>query len=136
MSRLSHWQKAIQKRFKDREDLGRARLGADYWPDLPQQPLEELFDFLELEYSLPPGLLRPEDPLAKLFARVHTRNPLRWMVYQVRSGDIQSELGRQLGERLDQHGTRHEWSRLDTLDDLARAWCGQGRERAARSVRE
>ena len=78
-----------------------------------------------VNFSDPTGLLRPEDELAKLFAPVKTRNPWRWLGYRTKEGDSALEIEYELGKRQRRHGTFGTWSRLDTVDDLIRAWCGK-----------
>jgi hypothetical protein len=85
-------------------------------------------DFVELEYGVPAGLLRPKDSMKKLLEPVSTRNPFRWLVNHVAAGARSAELNRQLAKRMDQYGTRGGWARIQTIDDLMRAWCGQGPE--------
>lgn len=119
------WVATLLQRFADREDLGKRGVYQCYWSEMPEPAVMELFDFVELEYNLPAGLLRPEDALAKLLEPVPTRNPFRWLVYQLRSGDRQSELDRQLAKRMRAFGTLGTWTNIETVDDLVRAWCGR-----------
>ncbi len=85
----------------------------------------EVLSFVEVEYKIPAGLLRPNDSLKKLAEPVSTRNPLKWLVYQTRAGDRENELSLQLAKRLARSGTSATWSRVETFDDLIRAWCGE-----------
>ncbi len=92
---------------------------------LPEMEVSACLDLVEFEYGLPAGLLRPEDSLAKLVKPVSTKNPLRWIIYQVRAGDRENELTFQLVRQMRRHGTYGTWQHVDTIDDLVRAWCGQ-----------
>ncbi len=123
----SHWRAALLSRFADREDIGKKELYRRYFAEagLPEAAVLECLDLIELEYNFPPGLLRPEDKLTKLFEPVATKNPWRWLVYQVKEGDSQSEIEYELSKRQRQYGTIGTWSRLETVNDLIRAWCGQ-----------
>lgn len=114
-------------RFADREDIGRDGLYERYFMDLPKEAVFECFDLIEEEYELPSGLLRPEDKLMKLFAPVDTKNPLRWLVYQVREGDSQTEITSELAKRQQRYGTNEAWVQagVETVADLIRAWCGK-----------
>jgi hypothetical protein len=93
---------------------------------LPMPEVLECLELIEEEYPVPPGLLRPNDELKKLFDPVITKNPWRWLVYQGREGDRESEISYQLDKKLKAHGTRDLWVRngVRTVDDLLRAWCG------------
>ena len=79
---------------------------------------------LEVEFSLPPGLLRPQDDLNMLFESVETKNPFKWLVYRTRAEDGKSEVNSQLFKRMERYGTVGTWSQITTVDDLVRAWCG------------
>lgn len=124
MSRASSWQSSMLSRFDDRDDLGQQGAIRSYWSDLPESEVAELLSFIELEYGLPSGLLRPNDPVAKLMAPVPTRNPLKWMVYQTRSGDRNSELNWKVARKLREHNLEIQLDAIRTVDDLVRAWCG------------
>jgi hypothetical protein len=117
----------IRSRFADREDLGKTRVRQQYWPELPEQDVMELFDVIQLNFQLLPGLLRPDDLVDKLAAPVKTANPLKWLVCRARTEDSLSELDYHLGKRLRQHGTQKAWehTKIVTVNDLARAWCGK-----------
>ena len=121
----NHWRSEILRRFGDREDIGKREVYQQYWSEMPEQAIMELFELIAIEYKLPAGLLRADDSLDKLLAPVRTRNPLKWLVYQLRAGDRQSELNRELTNRMKQDGTLGKWEKIDTIDDLVRAWCGR-----------
>lgn len=123
----AHWRDALLSRFAKRQDIGKEVLYARYFePEgLPKDAVFELFDLIEFEYQIPAGLLRPEDKLTKLFEPVATKNPWRWLVYQVKAGDIENELSYQLARRMRQHGTYGLWPDVETVGELTRAWCGQ-----------
>jgi hypothetical protein len=127
MSRsYAHWQQAILDRFADRADIGKLELYARYFeePGLSKQCVMECFELIESEYEIPAGLLRPEDKLAKLVDPVKAKNPLRWLFYRSREEDIESEINHQLAKRMRRHGTLNKWPKVETIDDLIRAWCG------------
>lgn len=122
-----NWKAAIRSRFDGREDLTKREFYRRFYSssDIPQEKILECLGFIEEEYEFPVGLLRPTDKLTKLFAPVTTKNPWRWLLYRMKEGDSQSEIEYELAKRQRRQGTVGTWSRLDTLDDLIRAWCGQ-----------
>jgi hypothetical protein len=98
-----------------------------YFRHLPKEQVFACLTFIEDEYEIPAGLLRPADSLTKLFAPVATSNPLKWLVYQVREGDSQNELNYELFRRQQRAGTNQAWVRagIKTINDLIDAWCGR-----------
>ncbi len=120
------WRNEILKRFADREDLGKLGLYDRYFraTGLAQQSVVECLDLLEDELEIPPGILRPEDSLNLLFEPVESRNPFRWLEFQVRSGDRQGAISAELSDRLREYGTFDDWKTIATVEDLIRAWCG------------
>jgi hypothetical protein len=82
-------------------------------------------EFVETEYGVPGGLLRPGDSIEKLTRPVEARFLLDWGAAEVRAGDRALELHRQLVRRLSQANTRDEWKVIASIDDLVRAWCGE-----------
>lgn len=121
----AYWRATILDRFADRENIGRDELYAHYFIELPKAEVFDCLDFIESEYELPAGLLRPEDKLTKLLQVVSTKNPWRWLIYQARAGNSEFNLQDELVERMQQHGTLRAWSHIETVDDFIRAWCGQ-----------
>ena len=121
------WRDEILKRFPDREDLGKLGLYDRYFRarGLKQQVVLECLGLVEDELKIPPGILRPEDSLDLLFEPVSSRNPFRWMEYQVRAGDRQGAISSALSDRLREFGTFDDWKTIATVDDLIRAWCGK-----------
>jgi hypothetical protein len=121
-----YWKHALRSRFGDREDIGKDGFYDRYYSatTLPREALLELLELIEVEYDLSPGLLRPNDKLSKLLDPIPTRNPWRWLVYQARVEDRQSELNYRLAKRMHKYGTVGVWSKIETVDDLAHAWCG------------
>lgn len=119
-----NWRSEILSRFTDRDDLGANEAYRRFWLHLPEAEVLEFFAFLESEYLFPPGLLRPNDSLERLFHPARTQNPLRWLIYRARGEDRMSEVNYQLAKRQRRYGTLGKWKRLDTVDDLIRAWCG------------
>jgi hypothetical protein len=122
-----NWRAVLRARFDGRENLGRGEFYRRFYSasGIPEDRVSECLDFVESEYDFPTGLLRPEDELAKLFAPVKTRNPWRWLGYRAKEGDSALEIEYELGKRQRRHGTFGTRSRLDTVDDLIRAWCGE-----------
>lgn len=122
-----HWREALRARFEGRENLTNGEFYRRYYltSGIPEDSLVECLSFIEAEYDFPVGLLRPEDKLSKLFAPVETKNPWRWLVYRVKEGDSQSEIEYEVAKRQRRHGTLGKWSRLETVDDLIRAWSGK-----------
>ena len=121
-----HWKKAMYARFEGRDDLGKDGFYSKYYAGsgIGKDAVLELLELIDIEYNLSPGLLRPEDNLSKLIDPVPTRNVWRWLVYRARAEDRQSELNYRLAKRAHQYGTSGKWSRIETVDDLIRAWCG------------
>lgn len=123
----NEWRAAIRSRFEGRENLTGEEFYGRYYvgSGISKEDVLECLSFIEVEYDFPAGLLHPEDKLIRLFAPVATKNPWRWLVYRVKEGDSQSELEYELAKRQRRHGTLGTWSRLETVDDLIRAWCGK-----------
>jgi hypothetical protein len=124
---FGQWRRVLHSRFADREDLGKTRVYRQYWSEFSEQAVMELFELIGTEYKLPPGLLRPNDPMTKLIDPVKTANFFKWLVYKARTEDRNSELNYQLSKRQRQYGTQKSWeqARILTVNDLIRAWCGQ-----------
>ena len=123
----SRWHESLLKRFADRNDIGKDRLYAEYFmkDNLPKKEVLECLSLIESEYDLPAGLLRPTDKLNKLFEPVETKNPLLWLIYQTRADDRKSELNYELAKRMRQHGILGKLSKIDTIGEFIRAWCGE-----------
>lgn len=133
-TKTSRWSLIFLSRFSDREDLGREGAYASFWSDMPRESVFELFDLIEFEYRLSPGVLRPDDPMSKLCEPLKFRNPLTWGFLEARLEDANSELRYRLAKRSKRFGTLGSWSVIRTTDELVRAWCGlRGPEGADRS---
>src|SRR5215467_2244171 len=104
-----HWRESLLSGFADREDVGKASAYRQYWAQLPEQDVMELFELLQMEYQLPPGLLRPTDKVEKLLIPVTTANPLKWLVYRARTEDRITEINYRLGKRQQRRGTQRAW---------------------------
>jgi hypothetical protein len=125
---MRQWQRAIEARLGDRADLGTDGLHRQFWSRLPADDVRAALELFEVEACLRPGLLRPGDLLSEIFAPPATKNPLRWLEYQVRSGDGKVEILYQLSKRRKRHRTADEWcDNISTIDDFIRAWCGDHR---------
>jgi len=123
---MSAWKKAIDTRFSGREEMLKADLYRQFWSELPEADVLEALGAIEFECEVTIGLIRPDDKMATLFEPPPTKNPFRWMEYQVHGGDTDFELSMQLNKRLKKHGRVNEWrDRVKTLDDFVRAWCGE-----------
>ena len=118
-----YWHEWIAERFGDRVAMTREDARLAFWPDVPVHLLEEFFEFIETEYDLDSGLLRPEDNLDLLTAPVKTRNPFRWLAVEPRIEDTGSELGYQIGKRARKFGLDHCLP-VFTVDQYVRIWCG------------
>ena len=127
MGMFENWRAALLARLGDREDLGKEELYARYWPDLLKEEVFKAFDLIEQEYEVPIGVFRPEDELSKLFEPVASKNPLRWMSYQLMAGDKAFEIEGEMARKLRKYDTEEEWERrtIRTFNDYVRAWCGR-----------
>ena len=123
---MSDWKQQMLARFADREDIGGERLYDVYFKTqgYPKSEVLKCFDLIESEVGIQPGILRPTDKLNLLFQPIETKNPFKWMVYQVRGGDMQAAISSELTQRLRAHNTFDDWTQIDTVEDLVRAWCG------------
>jgi hypothetical protein len=130
------WKKAIDSRFANRDELNKDELFRQFWSDLPEQDVHDAIAAIEFECDVTVGLMRPTDKMATLFEPPPTKNPFKWMEYQVHGGDTDFELSRRLNQRLEKYGLVKEWrDHVQTLDDFVRAWCGSSRSAAARKRR-
>jgi hypothetical protein len=123
MSFAAEWTAGVRARFVDREVLDREAAYRECWDAFPRAAVDELFDLVQVEYGLEPGLLRPADPLRLLLEPVPTKNPLKWLVFQAKTEDRQSELDHRLTRRLQRAGRKVVPGEIVTLDDYLRAWC-------------
>jgi len=122
---MSAWGRAIDARFSGREELSKVDLYRQFWFELPEAEVIEALGAIEFECEVTIGLMRPDDKMATLFEPPRTKNPFRWMEYQVHGGGTDFELSMQLNKRLKKHGRENEWrDRVKTLDDFIRAWSG------------
>lgn len=122
---MNAWREAIDARFTGRDELPKSELRRQFWSELPEGDVLAALAAIETECEVTIGLMRPSDAMAKLFEPPRTRNPLRWMEYQVHGGNADFELSLQLNKRLKASGRAKEWrDRVKTLDDFVRAWCG------------
>ena len=119
------WREAIDARFAGREELSKDDLKSQFWRELPEAEVLDALRAIETECEVRIGLMRPSDAMATLFEPPRTKNPFRWMEYQVHGGDTDFELSRQLNNRLKKTGHVNDWRRgVRTLDDFVRAWAG------------
>src|SRR5512140_3757476 len=110
----------LLERFKGREALDRDTATQQYWSEYPSEPLTELFDLFEQEYTLPAGILRPDDRIDVLTHPLPGRHPALWLFREAGLEDAASRLSSQLSRRahLD------DLSGIQTVGALAAAWCG------------
>jgi hypothetical protein len=113
----------LRARLGAREILEPAPLYQRFWPDLPVQDLSALFQLVEEEFSIPPGLLRPDDDLDRLLEPLSIRSPLKWLAVEPALEDATSELNYRLGQRLEARGTELG-APISSIDELVREWCG------------
>lgn len=122
--------KVLLERFQGREDLGKTGLYDKFFRPLgyDEAAVQECLDEVELGYGIPPGILRPDDNLSLINERVRARNPIEWF-WWVGDNEFGSDgLFEELNIRLAEHGTRDEWTSIETFGDLVRAWCGKSPE--------
>jgi hypothetical protein len=123
---MNEWKRQMLARFADREDIGVEQLYDLYFrtQGCARSEVLKCLDLIESDVGIHPGILRPTDKLNLLFQPIETKNPFKWMVYQVRGGDMQAAISSELTERLRAHDTFDDWDQIDTVEDLIRAWCG------------
>lgn len=129
MTLFTSWRNRLrEQRFGDRDELSQQEMFRRFWADegLPEEKVREVFDLIELWYGIPAGVLRPGDELAKLFVPLSTRNPFKWLSYQITFGDLHDMLDDKIVEKLKEHHLADEWGdAIYTVDDYVRAWCGR-----------
>src|SRR5689334_11452978 len=103
--------------FANREDLGRNELYRRFFSGqiASEGSLTELFDFLEDEFHISVGLLRPDDDLTLLF---HPK-PSNWwfgeFMNRAAAGDKRLELANRLHKRLTSRGKSAAWTDIPTF---------------------
>jgi len=114
-------------RFQGRIDLGKDGLYETYFAELglAEKEVMECFEEIENDYSIPVGVLRPDDKITKLTEAEPTYNPVKWFLWRPKSEFREAELLAELNIRLKTHGTLNDWKIIDTFDDFVRAWCGR-----------
>ncbi|GAC1479027.1 MAG: hypothetical protein NVS1B4_23240 [Gemmatimonadaceae bacterium] len=120
------WRAALLERFADRPDIGKAAAAEQFLGVGAgrKASLIDLMDLIEFHFSLPSGLLRPDDPIDKLTAPIKTRHPWRWAVFQVKMGDGILALSEEVEARAKREGRKIDWPTIRTIGQLADAWCG------------
>jgi hypothetical protein len=113
----------LRQRFADREDLGREGVVTAHWGHLPQGPLQELLDLIESEFSIPAGLLRPDDPIGKLVAPFSIQNPMTWLWAEAALEDAASELNWRFAKRMLGAGVDPWAVPVSTIGHLVQLWC-------------
>lgn len=121
------WSTEILKRFEGRKDLGKIGLYRQFFKPqgLAEEDVMKCFEEIEISYNIPIGVLRPEDSLTKLTARVETKNPILWFCWLGRNEFSDQSLMDDLYNRMKENGNFYEWKRINTFGDLLRAWCGK-----------
>ena len=109
----------LRARLGNRSELSRAQAIAQHWATLPSGPLAEIADLIELELSIPFGLLRPDDSLERLLAPFPLGNPLTWLWAEAALEDGISEINYQLAARS-QDRSRPAPA---TVGELLAQWC-------------
>ena len=119
--------RVLAERFAEREDLGHQRFFELYCRDrgCSQSGVFEFLAFVEQEVGIPGGVLRPSDPIDLLLLPPRTRNPLLWLMFQTRAGDIRNELVRALDRHLESAATEADRPSVRTVEDVIRIYCGQ-----------
>jgi hypothetical protein len=117
----------LLSRFEGREDLGKEGLYERYFKGkgLDKNLVLDCFEWIELDFRIPVGILRPADLMGKLTDRVTTNNPFMWFWWLGRNEFSGDNLLDELGIRLKEYGTFNEWKLIDTVNDLVCAWCGR-----------
>src|SRR5581483_11886709 len=118
------WKEFILKRFSDREDLGKKEVYQRYWSDLPEAAAMQFFKEIESFYFLPAGLLRPDDDVKKLVEPDKSGKWYKPIKYELRFGELETELADQLKKRMKKSNKIVELDKIQTVDDLMRVWCG------------
>jgi len=121
---MTYWDEWLRDRFADRQVLPRDEAKRQFWADLPSKPVDEFFDFFELEYSAPAGILRPDDDIRRLTHSIRTKSPLRWFLVEPARGDKASELNYQLVNWAKKAGLLAVLP-VQTVGDYVRVWCGR-----------
>jgi hypothetical protein len=122
---FNRWKKFILSRFSDREDLSKNEVYQRYWHDLSQEEVMEFFKEIECFYSMPAGLLRPDDDVKKL---VEPDKPDKWykpVRFELQIGELETVLAEELTKRMKRYNISVELDKIRTVDDLIRVWCGQ-----------
>ena len=91
---------------------------------LKREDVLECLDVLARELKVGGDELQPTTALDKYLVPPKTRNPLRWLMNQVRWGDKQSELSYLLEKHLSDRDLVSPRERLHTIEDYVLAWCG------------
>jgi hypothetical protein len=132
------WAENILQRFEDRQILTNKELYDKFFSpmELPEKDVMECFEEIEFNYSIPIGVLRPEDELIKLIEAVSTRNPLRWFFWRSKSEFREADLMDEVRIRLNRYGTSADWNVINTFQDLVLAWCGRKRPQSPTLVQE
>jgi len=121
----STWRQAIDERFSGREELRKLELARTFWPAFNEAEVCEALEAVESECDVSVGLMRPDDGMKKLFEPPKTRNPFKWMEFQVHGGDSQFELQCRLEKKRKLNDANKTSSvEIRSLDDFVHAWCG------------
>lgn len=91
--------KRLLGRLKGRADIGRERALSELGAGLPVDDAAALADLIEEEFSVPIGLLRPDDRPDVLFASFPFANPFTWLWAEAALEDGVSEISLQLKRR-------------------------------------
>jgi hypothetical protein len=120
------WQQAMRDRFADREDVGRDAAYASFFAPhgLSMQAVFEFFDFVEQEFGISGGQLRPGDSVGMLLEPLPASNLLASLTNEVRAGDRELALQLILAERWTKIRGRDPQPLVSSIGDMVRVWCG------------
>lgn len=118
------WQKVIEDRFANREELSVNALVAafDLPPDIKEEVLMQGLSVFKEEFGIPVGRLRPSDSLSLFTEPAPTRNPIRWLFARAAIEDRTSELNYRLAKRRKAICAPVREKSLSTVRDYVLAW--------------
>jgi hypothetical protein len=115
-----------QARFPDRPILDDSQIIGLFCPAFYDSPEEarSLLVLLEQAFGIPMGLLRPEDSMQSVLTPSYRQTPWSWAQGITRAGDGELWLLEQLIPRIVSRGHNPDDVTIETVGELARAWCG------------
>jgi hypothetical protein len=88
------------------------------------QAVFEFFDFVEQEFGISGGQLRPGDSVGMLLEPLPASNLLASLTNEVRAGDRELALQLILAERWRKIRGRDPQPLVSSIGDMVRVWCG------------